>query len=290
MNFGAPATNATIPKEVSLKIEMFASAMEITTTTTPAAKNYNKNNAVSSKLSGSWRLLYTNAPEIRSLAKGLPLGFRLGPTYQPFDSSSGYFENRARLDHPYRLAALQTIVVGTVSPGTIGSFNAIGIENKDNNRVDIDFDLIVFQLDEILGKTLDTPIRKTLIPTTTTKKKVVSSVVGTPGDNEAQATTKAVLPANDQTYLDDKIRIVRGGDGSLFIFSRDESDEASSTTSMMTVNERDELFGSANNNKKWSFAETTPLGEELKSEQQQDQTTSNNIPVEIEFLFKERRK
>jgi hypothetical protein len=39
-----------------------------------------KNNTQSPFLSGSWRLLYSNAPEIVSLSKGLPLGFVLGPT------------------------------------------------------------------------------------------------------------------------------------------------------------------------------------------------------------------
>ena len=38
--------------------------------------------ASDANLNGSWRLLYSNGLEITNLASGLPLGFRLGATYQ----------------------------------------------------------------------------------------------------------------------------------------------------------------------------------------------------------------
>ncbi|VEU44265.1 unnamed protein product [Pseudo-nitzschia multistriata] len=280
MPFGAPATNATIPPERSLLIEEYASLLEeqnigsggdprgFSTTTT--------NNAESSKLSGSWRLLYSNAPEIVGLARGLPLGFRLGPTYQPLDTRLGFFENTARLEHPYRLASLETIVVGRVRPSAIGSLNAVGVENNKNNRVDIEFELIIFQVDELLGKALEEPIRRTLVPN---KKKTASS------DEPSRATAKqSALPANDQTYLDQQMRIVRGGDGSLFVFSRD-NDTASR---MKTASERETLFASVNKNKKFSLVEETPLGEELEIAEQQ--TDDTGVPAEIQFLFKDRTK
>jgi hypothetical protein len=255
MEFGAPATNATIGSTVSSQIEDYVSLMERTAA--------NKNNALSEKLSGSWRLLYSNAPEIVSLSKGLPLGFYVGPTYQPLDTSLGFFENLAQVENPYQLASLQTIVVGRVYPGEKGSFNAVGVENTDNNRVDVEFELIVFQLDKILGITLDEPIRKILIP----KKKQTN-------DNEGQ-----VLPANDQTYLDDNVRIVRGGDGSLFIFSREEKDDKSSR--MMTASERDKLFASADQNRERN-QQFSPDDEQQKK--------GDRVPVEIEFLLKEQTK
>jgi hypothetical protein len=276
MEFGAPATNATISNKVSSQIEDFVFLMERIAA--------NRNNALSEKLSGSWRLLYSNASEIVSLSKGLPLGFYVGPTYQPLDTGLGFFENSARVNHPYNLASLQTVVVGRVYPGEKGSFNAVGIENTDNNRVDIEFELIVFQLDKILGITLDEPIRKILIP----KKKQImtsgptsSSLSSETNDNKSQA-----LPANDQTYLDDNVRIVRGGDGSLFIFSREEKDDISSR--MMTANERDKLFASADKNR-GTNQQFSPLGKGLESEQQQ-QKKGDRVPVEIEFLLKEQTK
>ncbi|OEU19648.1 hypothetical protein FRACYDRAFT_235705 [Fragilariopsis cylindrus CCMP1102] len=274
MEFGAPATNATISNRVSSQIEDFVSLMEETAA--------NKNNALSEKLSGSWRLLYSNAHEIVSLSKGLPLGFYAGPIYQPLDTGLGFFENSARVNHPYNLASLQTIVVGRVYPGDKGSFNAVGIENTDNNRVDIEFELIVFQLDKILGITLDEPIRKILIP----KKEQImksgsklSSLSSETNDNKRQ-----VLPANDQTYLDDNVRIVRGGDGTLFIFSREEKDGI--TSRMMTANERDKLFASADQNS-GTNQQFSPLGKGLESQQQKK---GDKIPVEIEFLLKEQTK
>lgn len=274
MEFGAPATNATISNKVSSQIEDFVSLMEQTAA--------NKNNALSEKLSGSWRLLYSNAPEIVSLSKGLPLGFYAGPIYQPLDTGLGFFENSAQVNHPYNLASLQTVVVGRVYPGEKGSFNAVGIENTDNNRVDIEFELIVFQLDKILGITLDEPIRKILIPK---KKEIVtsgptlSSLSSETNDNKRQ-----VLPANDQTYLDDNVRIVRGGDGSLFIFSREEKE--GTTSRMMTANEREKLFASADQNS-GTNQQFSPLGEGLESQQQKK---GDRIPVEIEFLLKEQTK
>ena len=245
-----------------------------------------KNNARSPLLSGSWRLLYSNAPEIVSLSKGLPLGFVLGPTYQPLDTAEGFFENTARLDqHPFQLAAIETIVVGTVAPGTKGSVNAAGVTNMDNNRVDIRFEVIVFQIDEVLGTKLGTPIRKTLIPT--------------------KKTPESALPANDQTYLDERVRIVRGGDGSLFIFSRTETTDdvslaasatststatstatASSPPMMMTAKERADLIASSTAS---GSSVTTPVGEDLERETQKKNGDAS-IPAEIEYLFREKKR
>jgi hypothetical protein len=261
-NSGAPATNATITNEVTSEIEDFVSLMERTTN--------QKNNAQSPLLSGSWRLLYSNAPEIVSLSKGLPLGFALGPTYQPLDTDEGFFENTARLDiqHPFQLAAIETIVVGTIAPGTKGSVNAAGVANLDNNRVDIRFEVIVFQIDEVLGTKLGTPIRKTLVPTMSARKN-----------------SESALPANDQTYLDERVRIVRGGDGSLFVFSRTETEDASEAPPMMTAKERADLIASSTA----SGSITTPVGEDLEREKQK-KNSDTSIPAEIEYLFREQKR
>eukprot|EP00536_Pseudo-nitzschia_multiseries_P014162 jgi/Psemu1/291291/fgenesh1_pg.663_\ len=211
MNLGAPATNATVPGEVFRRIEELVSVLEGSDDdNTPNSNYYTRNNAVSDRLSGSWRLLYSNAPEIVGLARGLPLGFELGPVFQPVDTADGIFANDARLEHPYNLATLRTIVVGRVRPGTKGSFNAIGVENTRNNRVDIEFERIVSAIDTFLGRPLEPPIRKTLVPNNNANSNA-----------NAKQSTPAALPANDQTYLDESVRIVRGGEGSLFVFARD---------------------------------------------------------------------
>ena len=50
----------------------------------------------------------------------------------------------------------------------------------------------------------------------------------------------AAQPANDITYLDEAMRVVRGGDGALFIFRREESDRP-----LLGAAEREALYGDA---------------------------------------------
>lgn len=245
---GAPATNATLPKETSSKIEDFISYMEESATT--------RNNIESPLLSGSWRLLYSNAPEIVGLAKGLPLGFLLGPTYQPLDTAKGFFENTAKVDHPYKLATLKTIVVGNIQASPKGSINEAGVINDKNNRVTVNFEVIAFELDAVLGQPLQTPIRKTLVPKTIKE--------GT------------ALPANDQTYLDERVRIVRGGDGSLFVFSRETTGEFAP----LTAEERADFLAST------SSQSTLLVGQDWDREQGK---TSKEVPAEIKYLYREQK-
>lgn len=84
MPFGAPATDATIEVALAQDIERQAVALE----------RGSQSLATSTLLPGSWRLLYSNAREIRNLAGGLPLGFVLGRVYQPLDPAGGRFENQ----------------------------------------------------------------------------------------------------------------------------------------------------------------------------------------------------
>jgi hypothetical protein len=117
----------------------------------------------------------------------------------------------------------------------------------DSNWVDIRCEVIVFQIDEVLGTKLGTPIHKTLVPTT--------------------KAPESALPANDQTYLDKKVRVVRGEDGSLFVFSRTETTDdvslaasAASPPMMMMAKERADLIASSTAS---GSSITTPVGEEL---------------------------
>ncbi|KOO33111.1 pap fibrillin [Chrysochromulina tobinii] len=159
--------------------------------------------AVATNLNGSWRLLYSNGREITSLAAGLPGGFALGPTYQPLDSSTGRFENQGSVLGPF--AKLSTTVIGDVRVAPAGSAN---------NRVDVEFRRIVFSLDELFGR----PVRL---------RKVLKTALQ-PGVEP---------PANDQTFLSANVRVVRGGDGALFIFRREESSRP-----LLSVAEREALY------------------------------------------------
>jgi len=152
-------------------------------------------------LNGSWRLLYSNAPEITNLAR-LPLGFELGPVYQPIDVAAGAFENQAAVAHRLGLATGSTRVVADFRPARLGTVNSAGIRNAAGNRIDVDFRRVVFALDRLLALSTDGRVRKVVSPT--------------PDPTRPQ-------PAVDVTYLDEDLRITRGGDASLFVLRREES-------------------------------------------------------------------
>ena len=209
MEFGAPATNATLPAAVAANIEERAADLE---------RAFDGRNLVrDANLNGSWRLLYSNSKEILNLAAGFPGGFTLGPTYQPIDVALGFFENHGSVINRYGLARLSTCVVGDVSPALAGSLNAVGVANDRGNRIDVNFRRITFQLDELFGRPAS--LRKVLVPT-------------------QQA--DAAQPANDITYLDGGTRIVRGGDGALFIFAREESPRP-----LLSAQQREALYADA---------------------------------------------
>ena len=209
MPFGAPATNATLPKGLVADIDARAASLE---------RSFGGRNVIADQnLNGSWRLLYSDGREITSLAAGFPGGFALGPTYQPIDLATGRFENQGNVLNRYGLARLSTCVVGDVRPAPAGSLNAAGTVNDRGNRVDVIFRRITFSLDEVLGRPAS--VRKILVP------------------NQQAGTAQ---PANDVTYLQADMRITRGGDGALFIFRREESDRP-----MLTPAEREELYSDA---------------------------------------------
>jgi len=248
MKFGAPATNATISPSLATDIEMMAFHLE---------SQFDMQNLASmSKLSGSWKLLYSNAPEISNLAKKLPLGFALGPTYQPLDIVTGRFENRASVVHQMNIAKLETDVVGDVSVSELGTLNAIGVLNERGNRINVDFRCIVFKLDEILGVPLKHPVTKVIIP---------------------RLANNAVQPANDITFLNDTIRIIRGGDGSLFIFERDE---LLGVEQMLSMDDREQLLTKVNSPKANDEQAIVGIGS--------DRSQQRNSP-ELRFLFKDSR-
>ena len=114
----APWTNVSLASS----FEVEALALELETLAGPLDV---------AKIEGNWRLLYSNAPEIVSLAS-LPFGFRLEQVDQPFDLRKGTFENQGLLSNGIAIAT--TRVVGDFSQRTEAVFDVVF------QRVIFDFD------------------------------------------------------------------------------------------------------------------------------------------------------
>ncbi|KAL1518964.1 hypothetical protein AB1Y20_003234 [Prymnesium parvum] len=207
MPFGAPATRRTIPLDVAEEIEAQVVALERQAACRHLAED--------PSLSGTWLLRYTNSPEITNLAEGLPLGFALGRTYQPIDISRGYFENQGAIEHVLGLARASTCVVGDVSVAPANTRNAAGTLDVAGNRVFVDFRRIVFSIDELLGQKMS-GLRKVVVP---------------------RNDPNAARPSNDITYLSAGVRLTRGGDDSIFVFTREAVERP-----LLSVDERERLF------------------------------------------------
>ena len=147
----------------------------------------------SNLLDGAWLLQYSTAREIRSL-KRLPLGFLVGKIYQIIDINNASFENKAWVQHSSGLLSGYVRVTATFEPSKSGD------EQLPNQKIDIDFKQRFLGIDRVLGinSSLLDPIR------------VVEAK--NPPDR---------IPSLDITYIDETMRVGRGGDGSLFILTRD---------------------------------------------------------------------
>ena len=201
---GAPATNTTVPRTVAEKISKCADALDAAASMKDTASN--------KQLDGSWRLVYSDAPEITNLAK-LPLGLQLGPVRQPFALTSKTFENQGEILHVTRLIHGSTRVVGDFERASRGTLNAAGVVNDRGDRVDVFFRRVVFEI--------DAPV-------------AIRTVV------EPKADPSLARPAVDTVYLDGDLRVTRGGDGSLFVLTRDAD-----PVPMLTSTQRRELYGEA---------------------------------------------
>eukprot|EP00931_Biecheleriopsis_adriatica_P057000 TRINITY_DN33805_c0_g2_i1.p1 TRINITY_DN33805_c0_g2~~TRINITY_DN33805_c0_g2_i1.p1 ORF type:complete len:366 (+),score=55.20 TRINITY_DN33805_c0_g2_i1:25-1122(+) len=193
---GAPATSAGLAARDVAEISDLAQVLELS-----GHPGLAKDEAALKQLSGKWRLLYTDAPEITGLAN-LPLGLALGPVYQPIDTAFGTFENESPIVQSLDLVKGNLRVVGTFTAAPIGSLNAAGVKNEIGNRIDVNFERLVFSVDEIGGISTGSSLRKVASP---------------------QREVGAAQPAIDITYLDDSLRITRGGDSSLFVLVREDS-------------------------------------------------------------------
>lgn len=178
----SPVTNLTLNETLVEEIEQLTREVE-EVNPNPQPLVY-----ATSLLNGSWLLQYSTAREIRSLSS-LPLGLKIGKVYQEIDVANKSFFNLAFVKYPLGLVSGNVKVTATFEPA----------KEETNKRINVQFDKRYLSIEKILG--IQTPKLNPF--------KVVQA--NNPQDR---------IPSLDVTYLDDTMRIGRGGDGSLFILKR----------------------------------------------------------------------
>lgn len=141
-------------------------------------------------LDGVWQLHYSTAREIRALS-GLKWGLQVGKVYQVINLAHQSFYNLALVEHQLNLISGYVLVTAT--------FEAHKEDILPNKRLNINFDRRYLAISKLGG--LSTP--------QLTPFKVVSA-----------RNPVGRIPIFDITYLDEQLRIGRGGDGSLYVLSK----------------------------------------------------------------------
>ncbi len=183
---GSPVTDLKLDKTLVQEIEQLTTQLE--------SFNPNPNPLLYATplLEGAWQLQYSTAREIRSLAS-LPLGLKVGKVYQVIDVANKLFFNLAKVKHSLGLLAGYVKVTASFEPAIVD------LSPVPDKRINVYFDKRYLSIQRIIG--IDTP----------------------------QLNPFKVVPANnptgrvatlDITYLDETLRIGRGGDGSLFILTK----------------------------------------------------------------------
>lgn len=182
----APITDVKLPKTTVTNIESLTQSLE--------ALNPHLQPLLYALplLDGSWRLLYSTAREIRALDK-LPLGLKVGQICQNIDLATASFENKAFVKHPLGLLQGYVRVTATFE-ANLDQYNRL-----PDRRINVNFQERFLAIQRILG----------LLTPKLDPFKVV------PARNPVGRT-----PTLDITYLDDSLRIGRGGEGSLFILEK----------------------------------------------------------------------
>ena len=184
-NDDSPITNLKLDNNLVQEIEQLTIELE----------NVNPNPQplvdATSLLNGTWLLQYSTAREIRSLSS-LPLGLKIDKVYQEIDVANKSFFNIAFVKHPLGIVSGNVKVTATFEPAP----------EETHKRINVEFDKRYLSIERIFG--IQTPKLNPF--------KVVQA-------NNPQGR----IPSLEITYLDETLRIGRGGDGSLFILKRLES-------------------------------------------------------------------
>lgn len=182
---GSPITNLKIDPKKAAEIESLTVELE----------NLNPHpqplqNAIN-LLNGVWQLQYSTAREIRAL-DSLPLGLRIGKVFQVINVADAQFFNLAYVKHPLKFISGSVKVTARFEPDLAQS-------NLPDKRINVYFDKRYLAIDKIIG--VNTPQLNPF------------KVVDAKGPKGRVATL-------DITYLDETLRIGRGGDESLFILQK----------------------------------------------------------------------
>ena len=181
---GSPITDLEISQKKAQEIEALTVNLE-NLTPFPRPLSYG-----SQLLDGAWLLEYSTAREIRSLRR-LPLGFLVGKIYQIIDIQTASFENKAWVEHKTGLLSGYVRVTATFEPASKGELS--------NQKINVDFKQRFIAVTKILG----------------IKTKILDPLKVVEAKNP-----QGRIPSLDITYIDETMRIGRGGDGSLFILTR----------------------------------------------------------------------
>lgn len=184
-NDGSPITNLKLDQTLVVEIEELTKELE---SVNPYPQPLLSATAL---LEGAWQLQYSTAREIRSL-DSLPLGLQIGKVYQVINIADKLFFNIAQVRHPLGLISGYVKVTASFEP-------AIDTSNRADKRINVYFDKRYLAIEKIVG--INTP-----------KLNPFKVIVA----NNPQGRIATL----DITYLDETLRIGRGGDESLFILNK----------------------------------------------------------------------
>ena len=184
-NDGSPITNLKLDQTLVAEIEELTRELE---SLNPHPQPLIHATAL---LEGAWQLQYSTAREIRSL-DSLPLGLQIGKVYQVINIADKLFFNIAQVKHPLGLISGYVTVTASFEP-------AMDTSNLADKRINVYFDKRYLAIEKIIG--INTPKLNPF--------KVIAA-------NNPQGRIATL----DITYLDETLRIGRGGDESLFILNK----------------------------------------------------------------------
>lgn len=184
---GSPLTDVGLKPDQAQHIESLAEAVE--------AKNPYRYPLLYKPqlLDGVWLLHYSNSREIRALSR-LKWGFQVAKVYQVIDVASRSFLNQALVTHKLGLLSGFVLVTAVFTPAKEDS-------PLPNDKLNIQFQKRYLAINKIGN--ISTP--------KLTPFKVVEA-----------RNPQGKVPSFKITYLDEFLRIGRGGDGGLYILSKSQ--------------------------------------------------------------------